>query len=419
MADKSKMKQQPDAPPAPSTFERFRSEHSPEPPPSRGHRRRGSGGERKRREFEDDDEFDDDEGGASDGSYFSDEGSIMSDRGEDGGDMFDDEEMPHRDDGQKSPGVGAGAAPPRMTYEEQVQKKAELLEKLLRRKQRNLLKLEVDENMTLEQLMVADARTKYRTSSESSVNLMRRGILMYMVMLETMAKRFPQLNVDLEGFSQDAYGRGTAEYDDLLYEIYDMYSDKVKMNPVLQLFGHITSQALMYSMARRVMGSVLNRGAPRMPPQPVPQPQPQMAQPRPQVPAFVQQPTSPRSSPSPQPPPPAAQVSDEIGVMDGPDDFDQGQLLNALRQEQQQKLNQRAADGQTVQQQQQQTGEFKTIEALPSAGGARRPGVQIVRERKKRAPRAEAKTITIGGGNQGDDTQSQAHHVMGDDLGME
>lgn len=335
----------------------------------------------------DEGEFDDDRmsyGSGSDVSDFSD-----VERGSRGRGAFDNQNKAG-ESGMGFENQPTSSAPstsaPRLTYDEQLRKKAELLERLQRKKQRNLLKLDFDENMTLEQLMVADARSQYRSSSDTAVAFMRRGLMLYMVVLEALAKRFQQMNIDLEGFSQYAYSNGNNEYDDLLYEIYDMYHDRVKINPVWQLMGMVTTQALMYSMARKVMSQ--SQGFKYTAPSAF------NSTPIPTQSAAASQPAAPnRSTTSPSSVSPAAMaggnasVGNEIGVMDGPSDFDSRQLLDMLRQEQQQKIDQQ-------QQQQQHTApahgasaedDAKTIEmpALSSQGSSGR--VKIIKQQQKAA----------------------------------
>lgn len=281
--------------------------------------------------------------------------------------------------------VGASAGEsayeaPRLTYEQQIQKKAFLLAKFDRRRQHGPLKVEVNNDMTLEELMLIDNKLTYQTRGKVMVDTMRRMTMFYIVIMEMIADAFPRLHLDLHGFSESMMQKQT-ENDELLYEIWDMYHERMQINPIWQHVVAITSQALMYSIGQKVMkngmAQVMNMvgGAVASQQQPGRANQPQMAPPR----QMAQPPSSAQPSAVPMAP------------LDSDLSMQPQELLRMLREEEQQKIDQQQAATEQPQQQQPppqpQTGEFKTVDLSNTRTSTARPStaarrVEIVKEKK-------------------------------------
>lgn len=138
---------------------------------------------------------------------------------------------------------------PQFTYNETMEKKAAILAHLDRARESGE-KLTYDDDMTLEQLTLIKSKVTHKAKSQHLIKLMRHGITMYVQLLEYISRSYPSLNLDLHDFSKEMFQRKT-EYDDLLWEIHELYSDNMKMNPVFLLILTVTGQAIMYSAARQ------------------------------------------------------------------------------------------------------------------------------------------------------------------------
>jgi len=133
-------------------------------------------------------------------------------------------------------------------------KKAQLCAKFERRNQHRKVKIEYNPMMSLEELEALDERDGYAKRSEMSVKVLRRCLVFFCKFCEAASKRFPKLGLELEGWSESVY-LTLDTYDELLYDIHDEYFCGVRMNPLLQLGVQLTTNALMYSMAKKLMES--------------------------------------------------------------------------------------------------------------------------------------------------------------------
>jgi hypothetical protein len=135
-------------------------------------------------------------------------------------------------------------------------KKAKLMAKFDRknvhRKPGN--KIEYNPAMTLEELEAIDERESYGKQSELNVKIMRRVLVFFCQFVEGASKKFPKLGLELEGWAESVY-LTLETYDDILFDIHDEYCSGVKMNPIAQLFIQLTTNAIMYSMAKKLMSS--------------------------------------------------------------------------------------------------------------------------------------------------------------------
>jgi hypothetical protein len=197
-------------------------------------------------EDDDDDDFHDQDDEYAD----NDDGLGLNIDEDDGYDMEEEE-----DDGK-----------PQYTYNETLEKKAAILSDLDRRSKMGE-HIEYDDKMTLEQLMLVKNKVLYRSRSTHMIRIMRQGITMYASFLEWATRRFPALNLDLTDFSKEMFTKKN-DYDDLLYEVYDMYSDNMKMNPLVMLLLTITAQAAMYSVARNFVKNIQQNITVSIPPPP-------------------------------------------------------------------------------------------------------------------------------------------------------
>ena len=67
---------------------------------------------------------------------------------------------------------------------------------------------------------------------------------------------FPKYTIDLEGWSEQVY-MSLDQYDEMLYDIFDEYGDSLQTNPILMYVMALGSNAVMYSMTRKLMSNPL------------------------------------------------------------------------------------------------------------------------------------------------------------------
>lgn len=306
--------------------------------PDRQHRAHRS---RNKRELEEPQSGDSDSGHSESGY------SDRSDEGYSDGEYDDDDEL-DEDFEDKPQHCQPGPAEPKFTYEQTIERRAAVIADLERRVM-NGEKLDYHDNMTLDELLLLRAKSVHRGRSAQMLKLMRYGITMYVTLLEWVAKRVPALNLDLTDFGKEMFDK-KSEYDDLLMEIYEMYGDSMKVNPVVMLLGTITLQAVMYSAARNfIKNAQFGLGI------------------APAAPAAVATNATAAA---------AAQPDIVDNGLQGPDGFDNSELLEICRREAEQKLKTK-----------EDPVDMDAIQVdIPA------PGVQIVRSGTSRKPRLNRTT---------------------------
>lgn len=194
-------------------------------------------GKNKSKKYESEDDYDDDD------SMLSDSDSDFSSDGDD--DEFTD------DSSAMQPVTTGRVIEPEMTRKEIIRRKAQVLARLERRVKFTGKEIEYDPNGTLEHLEIVDAKYNYKANSEVSVQVMRRMLLFSVVGMEAMSKHLRFLALDLDGWSQ-AVTLTINEYDEILFEIYDYYSGDFDVNPLLKLGVAIFTSALMHSFQKQI-----------------------------------------------------------------------------------------------------------------------------------------------------------------------
>lgn len=260
----------------------------------------------------------------------ADDGFSEDDRGRGRYDMgrrnFDEEDFGGGDDVKNvfdsaNANAGGGGNCPRLTYDQTIQQKAAILADLDRRTSSGE-RIEYSDTMTLEQLLLVKNKTIIKARSQHTVKLLRQGITMYAGLLEWASRRFPQLNMDLTDFSKDMFTKKN-DYDDLLYEIYDMYADHMKMNPVVMLLMTITGQAAVYSAARNFAKNLNASMGLRFTPPPVASQAPQGYSPA----VYANGPPAKQQQQQQQP------MEADVDISGPSDGFDTAELLELCRKE--------------------------------------------------------------------------------------
>jgi hypothetical protein len=145
---------------------------------------------------------------------------------------------------------------------ERMMQRAKLLSKFERMNQLRTRKIDFRPDMSLEQLQSIDESESYSKRSEMTVKILRRLLVFSCWCVENIAPRIPMIKADLEGWSESIY-LSLDTYDEFLYEINDEYFSGMRMNPVLGLVLALSTNAMMYSMTKKLMnnpafGSMMN-----------------------------------------------------------------------------------------------------------------------------------------------------------------
>lgn len=162
------------------------------------------------------------------------------------------------------PPAGRGAPPGASEYDHlfggetaaQTRERIRLIAKLKRKnaKKDPSERVEIDEGAPLEVLRRMTIGTNYETKAQLTVLMLRRVIVFGAKLIEGLSTRFPKYFGDLEGWSENLY-MSLDQYEDLLYDVYDMYLDDVQTNPLVTLIFALGSNAAMYAVAKKLVNN--------------------------------------------------------------------------------------------------------------------------------------------------------------------
>ena len=169
-----------------------------------------------------------------------------------------------------SPGHGGGSPPPtgysNNQYQDQqpyhpsgvettaqTHERVRLIAKLNRKNSRNDAKkqIEFDERDDLITLRRLCSGASYESQAKMGVLMMRRVTTFVCRILEGISKRYPGY-LNLTDWTEQIY-LSLDQYDDMLYDIYDEYGSQVSTNPVVIFIFAIGTNALMFSMAKKIV----------------------------------------------------------------------------------------------------------------------------------------------------------------------
>ena len=132
--------------------------------------------------------------------------------------------------------------------------KAELLFKLnvLVEKSKGKFNVSMSMNNTLDEIQNEFTRVKSALDNESMVKFCKYGLILGIKGIELANTQFDPLGVDLNGWSDSmAYTMETAEYDEVLGELYEKYKGSGSVSPEIRLLFMILMSGAMYSFTQR------------------------------------------------------------------------------------------------------------------------------------------------------------------------
>jgi hypothetical protein len=112
-------------------------------------------------------------------------------------------------------------------------------------------KVKIDEDASLVVLRQQAAGTTYESRAKMAVLILRRITLFICKGLEAVSQKYPDYITNLEGWSANVY-LSLDQYDELLYDIYDMYGDDLQTNPIVAYIIAIGTNAAMYAVTKKM-----------------------------------------------------------------------------------------------------------------------------------------------------------------------
>jgi hypothetical protein len=124
---------------------------------------------------------------------------------------------------------------------------------------------------TLDEIKGDFTRIKSAADNEKMVKFCKHGLVMGIKGLEYMNTSYDPLGVDLDGWGESmAYNMETAEYDEVLSELYEKYKGTGTMSPEVKLLMMIVMSGAMFSFTKRaskdpeMLGNILGSFMPKM-----------------------------------------------------------------------------------------------------------------------------------------------------------
>lgn len=149
---------------------------------------------------------------------------------------------------------------PRLIDREKIRKDLKLKARIIAKLQRRNVKLpedqklEFDKDTDLEDLKTLSETSSYSTTAKTAVLFMRRGIVIISRVLEAACEHFPELmqGYSLKGWSNHLF-LSLDQFDEMLYDIYDVYLAHLENNPIAQLLFGLATNAVMFVLAKKVV----------------------------------------------------------------------------------------------------------------------------------------------------------------------
>lgn len=137
---------------------------------------------------------------------------------------------------------------PKLTYEEQQQRKIELLDgfdKLERRGVR--IRKPFDMNTSLDEMEYEYARLKKSIEVEQSIQFSRKMLMAFITLVEYLNNRYDPFDLNLDGWSESVM-EDIQNYDQIFEELHEKYKSKVQMAPELKLIFSVGGSAFMFHL---------------------------------------------------------------------------------------------------------------------------------------------------------------------------
>lgn len=154
--------------------------------------------------------------------------------------------------------------PPRMNYEEEMEKKQKYLEGLDKFRRRGMKIPQYDMNSPFEDVESEYNRNKRTIDVEASIQFSRKMLMACVTGLEYLNTRYDPLGLKLDGWSESVI-EDIHNYDDVFERLYDKYHTSVQMAPEFELLLMVAGSAFMYHLTNSMFKSAMpGMGNPEM-----------------------------------------------------------------------------------------------------------------------------------------------------------
>ena len=139
--------------------------------------------------------------------------------------------------------------------------KAEAHREVLTRKLKDRYNVHVNTNsqnaQTIERLEALLTATQFAQRCKYTIKIMKRMLVFLAKTMETMARYVDPSHdfVNLDGYGEH-FQLQISEYEEMLYDVHDVYLSNVSSDPLATLIVAISTSAMMYSMSRQLVRSV-------------------------------------------------------------------------------------------------------------------------------------------------------------------
>jgi hypothetical protein len=110
----------------------------------------------------------------------------------------------------------------------------------------------------LEDAILMEEKYKYLTRSRMMVKLYRNALGFAVYMIELFCIRFPKITGmnHVKGFQEAVFLTINETYDHYLYECYDIYGDKMNMNPLVGIGMTLIGQLVQFNMMKAALSAM-------------------------------------------------------------------------------------------------------------------------------------------------------------------
>jgi hypothetical protein len=143
---------------------------------------------------------------------------------------------------------------PQIETEAQTRERIRLIAKLKRKNEKLPVgqRLHVDEDASLSSLRRKCQGTSYENKAKLAVLVLRRITMFVSKLIEGASQKYPEYIADLKGWSENVY-LSLDNYDEILYDIYDLYGDNLQANPLVAFAVALGTNAVMFAMTKKIV----------------------------------------------------------------------------------------------------------------------------------------------------------------------
>jgi hypothetical protein len=148
-------------------------------------------------------------------------------------------------------------APKRMTMEEELNAKRELLYQFDRLERKGFkLPKKFSMSSSLDEMQAEYQRVLKEKELDASVNFQKKMLMACVTGIEFLNHKFDPFDVKLDGWSEHVHENIT-DYDDIFEELYEKYKGRAKVAPELRLLMSLSGSAFMFHLTNSMFKSSL------------------------------------------------------------------------------------------------------------------------------------------------------------------